>query len=107
MPKKLSPGFIAFLQATGVFVYVLLIGAFIFNANRFFGPMPVTLGPVLFLLLFIVSALVCTLIFLGYPFLLFWEHKQTKAAFRLVLYSTAWLVFYLASVLLFLIFPLR
>jgi hypothetical protein len=83
--------FIAFLQALGIAVYCGLIGTVIIKGENWFGPQPGVLGPTLFLLLFSVSAVICILIFLAYPFIIFWEHKQTQTALHLVIRSTAWL----------------
>jgi hypothetical protein len=88
--KKSSLGFIGFLQATGIFVYCLLIGSIMTNGNQWFGPSPNLLGPTLFLLLFIFSAVFTCLLYLGYPFYLFWEKKQTKSALKLIIYTTIW-----------------
>ncbi|HBC72506.1 hypothetical protein A2379_05220 [Candidatus Amesbacteria bacterium RIFOXYB1_FULL_47_13] len=94
MPKKLSLEFIAFLQALGLLIYCGFIGNLMIRANAWFSPPPNFLGPTLFLLLFIASAVICSLIFLGYPFLLFWEHKNTKKAIKLILITTAWTLFF-------------
>lgn len=58
--------------------------------------------PVFFLVLFVVSALISALLVLGYPIILFWEKKQTVKALKLVVYTTAWLIFFI----LFAISPL-
>jgi uncharacterized membrane protein len=97
MVKNLSLGFIAFLQATGILLYCGLVSTIFVRGEKWFGPQPSIFGPALFLALFATSAVICTLIFLTYPFLLFWEHKQTKTALRLVLYSTLWLVGFIVS----------
>jgi len=96
--------FIAFLQALGVTLYCGLVGLLILNGNHLFGPQINLLGPTLFLLLFITSAVICSLIFLGYPFLLFWEQKQTKKALVLVALSTFWLAFFIFFILSILFF---
>jgi len=89
--KKLSLPFIAFLQASGITFYCFIISNVFLNGSKWFGPMPTFLGPALFLMLFVVSAIICTLIFGGYAFLLFWEHKNTKSAIKLIGYTTGWL----------------
>lgn len=99
MPK-LSLGFIAFLQALGLFLYCSLVGLFFWKANTLFGPVTSPLGPTAFLLLFMVSAVICCLLFLGYPFILFWENKQTLTALRLVLYTSGWLALFIFFILL-------
>lgn len=90
--KKLSLGFIAFLQALGIAVYCGLIGSIFINGARLSEPTPNFLGPTLFLMLFVISAIVCSLIFGGYAFILFWEQKNTKLALKLIAFTTAWLV---------------
>ncbi len=89
--KSFSLDFVAFLQAAGVFIYCFAVGLLIYNGNRLFGPRPTLLAPIATISLFAVSAIICTLIFLAYPFVLIWEHRQTKTALTLVLSSTAWL----------------
>jgi hypothetical protein len=101
--NNLSLGFIAFLQATGISVYCGLVGLIFWWAETWFGKMTNYLGPVLMLLLLCVSVLICALIGLGYPFLLFWEEKKTKDALRLVGYTAAWLVFYVLLIMLLLL----
>ncbi len=92
--KKLSLGFIAFLQAAGLTLYTILIGIFFWKANSIFGHVDSFLAPVLMLLIFIASAVICALIFGYYPFTLWWEHKEIKKAIRLVLYTVLWLIFF-------------
>lgn len=92
--KKLSLGFIAFLQASGLTLYTILIGLFFWKGARIFGPMNNFLGPTLFLLIFMVSAIICALIFGYYPFNLWWEQKETRKAIRLILLTILWLIFF-------------
>ena len=100
---KLSLPFIGFLQALGVFLYVSLVALFFWKGNDVFGVAPDYLGPLLVLLLFVFSALVCALIVLGYPITLFCEKKENKKALRLVAYSAFWLLFFLFSLLMLLL----
>ena len=95
--KHLSLGFVAFLQAAGIVLYCGLIGTIFIKGNAWFGPQPGFLGPAIFLALFAASTVICSLIFLTYPFLLFWEQKQTQTALRLILYSTLWLTAFVAA----------
>lgn len=92
--SSLSLPFIGFLQAVGLVLYCGLIGLLIWNGEHVFGPINAPLGPILFLLLFVASALISALLILGYPFLLFWEKKKTREALKLVAYSTTWLTFF-------------
>ena len=96
---------ISFLQATGLVIYCLLIGSLLWRGNEFFGPMNSFLGPMLFLIVFVVSVLVCALLAFGYPVVLFWDRKKTKESVKLVAYTTTWLLLYVLLFLLFLIWP--
>lgn len=98
--QKLSLSFIAFLQALGLVAYCSLVGYFMWQGENIFGPPYTFLGPAMFLVLFVVSALISALLILGYPFILFWEKKQLIKALKLVVYTIAWLVFF---VLLFIL----
>jgi len=98
--KKLSLGFISFLQALGLTVYVSLIGLLMWRGNTLFGTINSFLGPTLFLLLFVLSAVICGLLFGYYPFILWWEKKETKKAISLVFYTAGWLVFFGAFTLI-------
>lgn len=104
MMKKMPLGMIAFLQAAGLALYVSLVALLIWQGSHWFDQLNSYLGPLLFLTLFVFSATVCTLIFLGYPFWLVWEGKQTRTALRLVFYSTAWLLAFLLVLLGFIAF---
>jgi len=101
--KKLSLPFIAFLEASGLTVYCGLIGLLMWQGEKIFGPVYTFLGPTMFLVLFVVSALISALLILGYPFLLFWEEKKTKEALKLVTFSIVWLAFYIFLILALLI----
>lgn len=83
-----------FLQALGVAAYCTAVGLLMFNIERFMDNKPNFFGPVSFLLLFSVSALVCGLLVFYNPYILFFEKKK-KQAIDLVLYTTAWLFAFL------------
>ena len=103
--KKLSLEFISFLQALGLTIYVSLVGLLMQNGNAIFGQMDTFLGPTLFLIIFVLSAVLCGLVFGYYPFILWWEHKETKKAVRVVFYTAGWLVFFgLFTALLIILF---
>lgn len=101
--NRVSLPFIAFLQAAGLVIYCCLVGIFFWRAERLVGPPYTFMGPALFLVLFVVSALIAALTVLGYSFFLFWEKKQTVGALRLVVQTISWLVFFVFLLLLFLI----
>jgi len=92
--KKFSLGFVAFLQATGLVLYCSLVGLLFWQGNNLFGPPFTFIGPAMFLVLFVVSAMISALIVLGYPFVLFWEKKKTSEALKLVICTAAWLAFF-------------
>ena len=98
--EKFSLGFIGFLQASGLVVYCSLVGLLFWRGGTWFGSMTSFLGPMLFLALFVASALISALLVLGYPVILFFEKKQATEALKLVAYTTAWLILFV----LFLIF---
>jgi hypothetical protein len=94
MFKKVSPPFLAFLQASSVVLYVVLLSTSLtlvtphftsFNAQFF--------APVVMLLLFIVSAVISGLLVLGRAGYLFWE-KKYKESFSLVGLTVGWIIVY-------------
>ena len=92
--KNLSLSFIAFLQALGIVSYCSLVGFLIWQGEKFFGPVNNFLGPVLFLTLFIVSALITALIGLGYAGFLFFKEKKQKKALKLIGLTAGWLLLF-------------
>lgn len=96
---------IAFYQALGLTAYCSLVAILFWRGNQLFGRVPNYLGPLLFLILFAVSALICGFITLTKPFLLIWEEKKTKAAIKLIAYTAGWLVLFtlllLAALIIF------
>ncbi len=97
----------AFLQASGVAIYVLLLA---YSGQNFISQLhPAIASPILalafFLLLFVTSALICGGLVLGYPAYLFFNGER-KTAIRLVLWSVGWLVI-LLLVLVFILLRLN
>lgn len=101
--KNFSLSFIAFLQALGLVVYCSLVGYFMWQGETIFGPPYYFLGPAMFLVLFVLSALISAFLILGYPFILFWEKKQTIRALKLVIYTIAWLTLFILLFILALV----
>lgn len=89
--KKLSSPFIGFLQALGLTLYCGLVGIIFWKGNVWFGNLNNVIGPSIMLSIFVVSALICALIALSYPFIVFWDKKNTKQALQLVGYTAGWL----------------
>lgn len=92
---KTSPQFTGFLQAAGLAFYVMIFATCVQQVQSWFLLRAVQPGPVmsivLFLLAFVISALICSSLILGYPILLFSEGKRREAV-RTVLWSLLWLV---------------
>jgi hypothetical protein len=68
-----------FLQALGVAGYCSLVGLIFWKGNDIFPEMNPYFGPVLFLLLFSTSALICGLIVFYKPYKLFFSGKKKEA----------------------------
>ncbi|MFC1613309.1 hypothetical protein ACFL23_03165 [Patescibacteria group bacterium] len=95
MQKKLLK--ISFLCSLGVFGYILLVSWIINNGDKIFGDVDTLWGPVMFLMLFVFSALITALLVLGYPIWLYLE-KEKKDAVKLLFYNVAWLFIFLVVV---------
>lgn len=78
------------ISALGTAAYIVLVALVMQNAERIFGKMNNLLGPVAFLLLFVLSAAVTGALVLGRPVILYWEN-QKSAAVRLFFYTVGWL----------------
>jgi hypothetical protein len=91
---KYSIGFVSFLQAIGLTLYISLVSTIFWQGNNWFGKVNTILGPILVLSLFVLSALVCGFIAFSYPFHLFWEKKETKKAIKVVGYTICWMVLF-------------
>lgn len=96
--KKLSLEFIGFLQALGLTVYCALVGTILFKSSLWMGAKPGILGPALFLTLFVTSIIICALISLAQPFIIFWEEKNTQKALKLVFFTGLWLLILVATI---------
>ncbi len=79
-----------FLQALEVFLYCALVGLIFWKGNEIFGKVNSYFAPVLVLLLFSTSALICAAIVLYKPYKLFIADKK-KEALDTVISTTIWL----------------
>ena len=93
--------FLGFLQATGLLIYIGLVAQIFIYGNKIFGPVFNFIGPLAFLLLFVISAIISGFLVLARALYLFWE-KRYRQSFALVGWTLLWLIFYLAVSLLFL-----
>jgi hypothetical protein len=101
--KNYSLGLISFLQAFALTIYCSLIAVLFWRGNKWFGKVPNYLGPLLFLILFSTSALICALLTLGYPAFLLWQKKKTDQAIKLVIYTTGWLFLFVILLMAFIL----
>jgi len=79
----------AILNSLGVLIYVSLVATVLNNAAKIFGPLNNSMaGPIVFLMLFVFSALVTCSLVLGKPLLLYMEGLK-KEGIKLFLYTGA------------------
>jgi hypothetical protein len=82
----------ALLDALGTTIYVFMISQIMSHGNQLFGKVENNfLAPMIFLLLFVFSALVTGYLILGKPIMLYVD-GQKKEALRLFFYSGAFLL---------------
>jgi len=81
----------SFIDAISVAGYVAAVSSIIRNGERIFGKMDNFLGPVAFLLLFVLSAAITGALILGRPVMLFLG-GQKKEAVKLFIFSVGWLL---------------
>lgn len=92
---KSSPRTVGFVQAAGLTLYVSLFATVVQRVQnllltRNLQPNPIV-SIVLFLLAFVVSALICGSLVFGYPLLLFSTDKRSEAT-KIVLWTLLWLI---------------
>jgi len=94
---KFSPKILAFFQALGLAVYVGLFALLALHIAPWFENNQAThpaIGIILFLLAFVISAIISGSIILGYPIFLFFEGRR-KDALKIVVWSVVWLLLFL------------
>ncbi len=91
MKNKVSLGFIGFLQALTLVSYVSLVAFMMWRSEQWFKEPIGFLGIILVLTLFATSALISSIITLGYPVFLVWKKKEIINAIKLVIYTSLWL----------------
>ena len=85
---------LGFLQALGVAVYCSLIGLVLWQGQNIFPKVNPYFGPVMFLLLFSASVLICGLMVFYKPYQLFFAGKK-KEAISVVVSTSLWLFLFL------------
>jgi len=78
MLKKFSTLTISFLQAAGTVIYISGVAWLMMNGEKIFGQPANFLGPITFLLLFVISATIVSLLILGYPLTLYFNGEKKK-----------------------------
>ena len=100
MSKKPSLPFLGFLQATGLVVYIGMVAYFFTLGPLFSGKEDIQFyGPILALLLFVLSAVISALLVLGRAGVLFWN-KDYRQAFTLLGWTLGWDLFYFVGIVL-------
>jgi len=95
---------IGLLNAFGVAVYVAIVSFIMQNGQRIFGKMDNFLGPIAFLLLFVLSAAITGALILGRPVILYFEGSK-KEAVKLFICTIGWL--FLITLIVFMALILR
>ena len=90
--KKKDIVLVSLAQALGLVGYCFLIGWGIFNkAEVLFGDMNESFGPMFFLMIFVLSVLICGVIAFGYPVNLYLKDKNDRSPIQIVVYMVGWL----------------
>jgi hypothetical protein len=90
---------ISLVNSLAVTAYIILVAYFMQNAENWFGKEDKFLAPVIFLLLFVLSALITGLLVLGRPIYFYLEGKKVESI-RLLFYTIINLAVILAIVIL-------
>jgi len=102
--KKLSPTLLGLIQAVGVFLYCIFAIFFMNNAQHVVSLADQPSYTFLFLVFFIISALISASIVFAYPIkILFIDKGEKKEALTIVLGTTLWLTIFFVSVVLYLL----
>lgn len=89
---------ISFLNSIGVAIYVTGVSLVMRNGEKIFGKMDTFLGPIVFLLLFVLSAAITGTLVLGRPIILYLENRKADAI-KLFIYTIGWLFVIILSAL--------
>jgi len=97
--KKLPLWLESLCYALGVLIYISVVAWIMQNGEQLFGRINNILGPILFLLLFVISALITSSLALGRPAYLYFN-GQNRAGTKMFFYNTGWLIILLFAVIL-------
>lgn len=89
--KKSKLIFWAVADSLGIFVYVSLVSFVMFNGEKLFGKIDNFTGPLMILLLFVVSAVITAALFLGRPAWLYFNGLKEQGM-KLFFYTLVFLV---------------
>ncbi|HTX86823.1 MAG TPA: hypothetical protein VMC41_02010 [Candidatus Nanoarchaeia archaeon] len=98
--KNSKLALIALLNSLGIVVYVALVVLVIQTAGKTFGTMNDLIGPIAFLLLFVLSAAITGSLALGRPVILFLDNRKVEAI-KMFLCTIGWL--FLITVVVFVV----
>lgn len=76
--KKISLPLWGFINSLATIAYVVIVAYVLASGEKIFGKMDYILGPIVFLTLFIFSALVVGILVLGRPIYLFFENQKSE-----------------------------
>lgn len=85
------------INSLGVLAYVSAVATLMFNGNAIFGKEDKWWMPVLFLMLFVFSALITALLVLGRPIALYLANEK-KAAWQMIFTTAAWILIIILSI---------
>lgn len=80
----------SFLNALGVSAYVAVVATVMQNGEKIFGKFNQIIGPIAFLMLFVLSAGITGGLVVGKPLLLYFDNRKSEAV-RLFIYTLCWL----------------
>ncbi|HRY63700.1 MAG TPA: hypothetical protein P5267_03825, partial [Patescibacteria group bacterium] len=86
------------IDALGVAIYVVIVALIMQNGEKIFGKMSTIIGPVAFLLLFVVSAAITGALTLGRPVMLYLDNKKAEAV-KLFIGTIGWLLLLMVMIL--------
>ena len=97
--ENLSPKYLGFIQASGLFLYIFLVTSFMNGITPLFQKADSALAPLVFIMLFVISAVISASMVLGRAGYLFWE-KRYAEAFGLLKWTISWSILYFVFAIL-------